>query len=156
VKDLNIIVKTDVAGSIEAISQSLGQIEHAEIRVNLIHGGVGDITESDVLLASASQAIIVGFHVRIEPQARMMAEETGIDVRIYQVIYDLIDDEQKAMVGMLTPIYEEVVLGHAEVRAVFKITRVGTIAGDNTFLAVMRTEEDSLAFIEELNNIING
>jgi translation initiation factor IF-2 len=129
IKDLNIIVKTDVAGSIEAISQALSQIEQGEIRVNIIHGGVGDVTESDVLLASASQAIIVGFHVRIEPQARMIAEEMGIDVRLYQIIYDLIDDVQKAMVGMLTPIFEEVVLGHAEVRAVFKITRVGTIAG---------------------------
>jgi len=129
VQDLNIIVKTDVAGSIEAISQALSQIEQGEIRVNIIHGGVGDITESDVLLASASQAIIVGFHVRIEPQGRIIAEEAGIDVRIYQVIYDLVDDVQKAMVGMLTPVLEEVVLGHAEVRAVFNITRVGTIAG---------------------------
>ena len=128
-QDLNLIVKTDVAGSIEAISQALGQIEQGEIRVNIIHGGVGDVTESDVLLASASQAIIVGFHVRIEPQGRLIAEEAGIDVRIYQVIYDLVDDVQKAMVGMLTPVLEEVVLGHAEVRAVFKITRVGTIAG---------------------------
>jgi len=129
VQDLNIIVKTDVAGSIEAISQALSQIEQGEIRVNIIHGGVGDITESDVLLASASQAIIVGFHVHIEQQGRMIAEEAGIDVRIYQVIYDLVDDVQKAMVGMLTPVLEEVILGHAEVRAVFKITRVGTIAG---------------------------
>jgi len=129
VQDLNLIVKTDVAGSIEAISQALGQIEQGEIRVNIIHGGVGDITESDVLLASASQAIIVGFHVHIEQQGRLIAEEAGIDVRIYQVIYDLVDDVQKAMVGMLTPVLEEVVLGHAEVRAVFKITRVGSIAG---------------------------
>ncbi len=129
VQDLNIIVKTDVAGSIEAISQALGQVEHEEIRVNIIHGGVGDVTESDVLLASASDAIIIGFHVKIEQQARMIAEESGIDVRVYQIIYDLVDDVTKAMVGMLTPILEEVVLGHAEVRAVFKITRVGTIAG---------------------------
>ena len=129
VKDLNIIIKTDVAGSIEAISQALGQVESSEIRVNIIHGGVGDITESDVLLASASQAIILGFHVHIEAQGRMIAEEAGIDVRIYQIIYDLVDDVRKAMVGMLTPILEEVVLGHAEVRAVFRITRVGVIAG---------------------------
>lgn len=129
VQDLNIIVKTDVGGSIEAISQSLSQIEQGEIRVNLIHAGVGDITESDVLLASASEAIIVGFHVRIEAQARSIAEEAGIDVRIYQVIYDLVDDVRKAMVGMLAPILEEVVLGRAQVRATFKISRLGTIAG---------------------------
>jgi len=129
VKDLNIIVKTDVAGSIEAISHALSQVEHEEIRVNIIHAGVGDITESDVLLASASNAIIVGFHVRLEVQARLIAEETGIDVRIYTVIYDLVDDVRNAMVGMLAPIYEEAVLGHAEVRAIFKISRLGTIAG---------------------------
>ncbi len=130
VKDLNIIVKADVAGSIEAHfagAQPGGNI--AEIRVNIIHAGVGDITESDVLLASASDGIIVGFHVRTEPQARMIAEEAGIDVRSYQVIYDLVDDVQKAMVGMLKPIFEEAILGHAEVRAVFKITRFGKIAG---------------------------
>ncbi len=129
VQDLNIIVKSDVAGSIEAISQALSQVTQNEIRVNIIHAGVGDITESDVLLASASNAIIVGFHVHIEALARSIAEETGIDVRLYQVIYDLVDDVEKAMVGMLAPIFEEVVLGHAEVRAVFKLTRAGTIAG---------------------------
>ncbi|HEY3376830.1 MAG TPA: translation initiation factor IF-2 [Armatimonadota bacterium] len=129
VKDLNIIVKTDVAGSIEAISQALGQVEHEEIRVNLIHAGVGDVTESDVLLASASNAIIVGFHVKIEQQARLIAEESELDVRIYTVIYDLVDDVQKAMVGMLAPIFEEAILGHAEVRAIFKVSRLGVIAG---------------------------
>ena len=129
VKDLNLVVKSDVAGSIEAISHALNQVEQGEIRVNLIHAGVGDITESDVLLASASNAIIVGFHVRIEQQARQIAEETGIDVRVYQVIYDLVDDIEKAMLGMLAPIYEEAVLGHAEVRAVFKVTRLGIVAG---------------------------
>ena len=129
VKDLNLIVKSDVAGSIEAISQITSQIEHAEIHLNIIHAGVGDVTESDVLLAQASQAIIVGFHVRIELQARLMAEEFGIDVRLYQVIYDMADDIEKAMIGMLTPIFEEAILGHAEVRAVFKVSHVGTIAG---------------------------
>jgi len=129
VKDLNIIVKTDVAGSIEAISNALSQIEHEEIRVSIIHAGVGDVTESDVLLASASNAIIVGFHIRMETQARVIAEEAGIDVRIYTVIYDLVDDVQKAMVGMLAPIFEEAILGHAEVRATFKTSRYGVIAG---------------------------
>jgi translation initiation factor IF-2 len=129
VKDLNLIIKADVAGSIEAISQVLSQIEHSEIRVNIIHAGVGDVTESDVLLASASNAIILGFHVKAESQARLMAEEASIDVRIYQVIYDLADDVQKAMIGMLTPIFEESILGNAEVRMVFKVSRVGVIAG---------------------------
>ncbi|HEY3415815.1 MAG TPA: translation initiation factor IF-2 [Armatimonadota bacterium] len=129
VKDLNIILKADVAGSIEAISHSVSEIIHEEIRVNIIHAGVGDITESDVLLASASEAIIVGFHIKIEPQARIIAEEAGIDARIYQVIYDLTDDIKKAMTGMLTPIFEEVILGHAEVRAVFKLSRQGVVAG---------------------------
>lgn len=129
VQDLNIVLKTDVAGSIEAISQVLGQVEQTEIRVNIIHAGVGDITESDVLLASASNAIIMGFHVRIEPQARVLAEEASIDVRIYTVIYDLVDDVQKAMLGMLAPVYTENVLGHAEVRATFKVSRLGVIAG---------------------------
>ncbi|HOS43124.1 MAG TPA: translation initiation factor IF-2, partial [Armatimonadota bacterium] len=124
-----LIIKADVAGSIEAITQALGQITHAEIRLNNIHTGVGDITESDVSLAEASQAIIIGFHVKTEPQARALAEDHGIDVRSYQIIYDIIDDVEKAMVGMLTPVFEEVVLGHAEVRAVFKLSRAGTIAG---------------------------
>jgi translation initiation factor IF-2 len=129
IQDLNLVLKTDVAGSIEAISQVLGQLEQEEIRVNIIHAGVGDVTESDVLLASASQAIIVGFHVRVEPQSRVVAEEIGIDVRIYQVIYDLVDDVRAAMVGMLTPVFEEAILGHAEVRATFKVSRLGVIAG---------------------------
>ena len=129
IQDLNIIVKTDVAGSIEAISHQISQIEHAEIRVNIIHAGVGDITESDVLLASASNAIIVGFHVKSELQARLIAEEAGIDLRVYTVIYEIVDDIEKAMLGMLAPIFEESILGHAQVRATFKTSRYGVIAG---------------------------
>ena len=138
VKDLNIIVKTDVAGSIEAISHQLSQIEHEEIRVNIIHAGVGDITESDVLLASASNAIIVGFHVKSEMQARMIAEEAGIDLRVYTVIYEIVDDIEKAMLGMLAPIFEETILGHAQVRAMFKTSRYGVIAGCYVTDGVMR------------------
>jgi translation initiation factor IF-2 len=138
VNDLNVIVKCDVAGSIEAISHALGQIEQGEIRINLIHAGVGDVSESDVLLASASQAIIVGFHVRIEAQARAIAEEAGTDVRIYQVIYDLVDDIEKAMVGMLKPVFEEAVLGHAEVLQVFRISKLGSIAGSRVRDGLMR------------------
>ena len=129
VKELRIILKTDVQGTIDALWQALEQLEHPEVKVKIIHAGVGDVSESDVLLASASHAVIIGFHVRIEPQARQVAQDEHVDVRIYQVIYDVIDDIKAAMTGMLEPIYEEVVLGVAEVRALFKISRVGTIAG---------------------------
>jgi len=129
VKDLNIVLKADVQGSIEAIGKSLQQLGTAEVRTNIIHAGVGDVTESDVMLAAASSAIIIGFNVRGEAQAKALAEEQGIDVRLYQVIYDIIDDVRAAMVGLLAPVYEEEVVGRAEVKAVFKASKVGTIAG---------------------------
>ena len=129
VKDLNLILKTDTYGSTEAIVRSLGQLRHKELSLNILHFGVGDVSESDVMLASASQAIIIGFQVAVEPQARRIAREEGIDVRIYQVIYDLIDDVKAAMVGLLQVIYQEVVTGRAEVRALFRSSRAGTIAG---------------------------
>jgi translation initiation factor IF-2 len=129
VKELNIILKADVQGSVEAISESLRAIEHPEVRVHVIHAGVGDISDSDVMLAQASQAVIIGFHVNIEAAAREVAQEQGVDVRIYQVIYDLLDDVKAAMTGMLEPQYETVLVGRAEVRQVFKISRLGTVAG---------------------------
>jgi len=129
VKELNIILKGDVQGSVEAISESLRSIEHPEVRVRVIHAGVGDISDSDVMLAQASQAVIIGFHVNIESAARDMAREQGVDVRIYQVIYDLLDDVKAAMSGMLEPEYETVLLGRAEVRQAFNISRLGTVAG---------------------------
>jgi len=129
VKELNIVLKGDVQGSVEAISESLRSIEHPEVRVRVIHAGVGDISDSDVMLAQASQAVIIGFHVNIESAARDMAQEQGVDVRIYQVIYDLLDDVKAAMSGMLEPEYETVLLGRAEVRQVFNISRLGTVAG---------------------------
>jgi translation initiation factor IF-2 len=128
-KELNIVLKCDAHGSIEALRKSLEQLEHAEVRVNVIHAGVGDVSQSDVMLASASNAIIIGFNIRIEPQARRSAEDEKIDVRIYRVIYDVINDVQAAMLGMLEPVFEEVVLGRAQVRAVFDISRIGKIAG---------------------------
>ena len=129
VKELNVVLKADVQGSVEAVSGSLASIEHPEVRVRVIHAGVGDIYDSDVMLAQASQAVIIGFHVSIEAGARETAREQGVDVRIYQVIYDLLDDVKAAMTGMLEPEYEMVLLGRAEVRAVFNISRVGPIAG---------------------------
>ncbi|MBQ7103391.1 MAG: translation initiation factor IF-2 [Anaerotignum sp.] len=128
-KELGIIVKADVQGSVEAVRQSLEKLTNDEVRVRVIHGGVGAVTESDVLLASASNAIIIGFNVRPEPAAKAFAEEEKVDVRLYRVIYHAIEDVQAAMKGMLDPVYEEKVLGHAEVRQTFKASGVGTIAG---------------------------
>jgi len=129
VKDLNIIVKADVQGSVEAVKQSLAKLSNEEVKVNTIHGGVGAITESDVMLASASNAIIIGFNVRPQPAGIALAEKEKVDIRLYRVIYNAIEDVEAAMKGMLEPEYKEVVLGHAEVRATFKASAVGTIAG---------------------------
>ncbi|HIT87976.1 MAG TPA: translation initiation factor IF-2 [Candidatus Coprocola pullicola] len=129
VKDLNIVVKADVQGSVEAVRQSLERLSNEEVRIRIIHGGVGTITESDVMLASASNAIIIGFNVRPEPAAKLFADEEKVDVRLYRVIYNAIEDITAAMKGMLDPVYEEKVLGHAEVRQLFKASGVGTIAG---------------------------
>ena len=128
-KELGIIVKADVQGSVEAVRQSLEKLTNDEVRVRVNHGGVGAVTVSDVLLASASNAIIIGFNVRPEPAAKAFADEEKVDVRLYRVIYNAIEDIQAAMKGMLDPVYEEKVLGHAEVRQTFKASGVGTIAG---------------------------
>jgi len=128
-KELNIIVKADVAGSLEAVKQSLEKLSNEEVRVKTIHGGVGGITESDVILAQASNAIIVGFNVRPDASARATAEMTGVDMRMYRIIYEAIEEMESAMKGMLDPKFREVVLGHAEVRQTFKVSGVGTIAG---------------------------
>jgi len=128
-KDLNIVLKCDVQGSIEALRKSLEQLHHEEVQVCIIHAGVGDVSQSDVMLASASNAIIIGFNTRIEPQARHTAQDEHVDIRVYRVIYDVINDVKAAILGMLEPVYEEVVLGRAEVRATFDISRVGTVAG---------------------------
>lgn len=128
-KELNIVVKADVQGSVEAVRQSLERLSNEEVRVRIIHGGVGAITESDVMLASASNAIIIGFNVRPEPAAKAFSDEEKVDVRLYRVIYNAIEDITAAMKGMLDPVYEEQVLGHAEVRQLFKASGVGTIAG---------------------------
>ncbi len=129
VKELGIIVKADVQGSVEAVKQSLVKLSNEEVAVKVIHGGVGAINESDVTLASTSNAIIIGFNVRPDATAKEIAEREGVDVRLYRVIYNAIEDVQAAMKGMLDPVFEEKVLGHAEVRQTFKASGVGTIAG---------------------------
>ena len=136
-KELGIVVKADVQGSVEAIKQSLVKLSNEEVVVKIIHGGVGAINESDVKLAAASNAIIIGFNVRPDATAKETAEREGVDVRLYRVIYNAIEDVEAAMKGMLEPVFEEKVLGHAEVRQTFKASGVGTIAGsyvlDGTF-----------------------
>ena len=129
VKDLNIIVKADVQGSVEAVKQSLVKLTNEEVRVNIIHGAVGAVNESDVMLADASNAIIVGFNVRPTPDAASSADEKGVDMRLYRVIYEAIEEIEAAMKGMLAPKYKEAVTGHAEIRQTFRVSGVGTIAG---------------------------
>ena len=128
-KELPLIVKADVQGSVEAVKQSLVKLSNEEVVVKVIHGGVGAINESDVTLASASNAIIIGFNVRPDATAKSIAEQEGVDLRLYRVIYQAIEDVEAAMKGMLDPIYEEKVIGHAEVRQIFKASGVGNIAG---------------------------
>ncbi|MEG0899351.1 MAG: translation initiation factor IF-2, partial [Oscillospiraceae bacterium] len=128
-KELAIIIKADVQGSVEAVKQSLEKISNDEVRVKVIHGAVGAVSESDVMLASASNAIIVGFNVRPDPIAKANAERDGVDIRLYRIIYDAIEEIETAMKGMLAPKFRDVDLGRAEVRTVYKITNVGTVAG---------------------------
>lgn len=129
VKDLNIIVKADVQGSVEAVKQSLEKLSNEEVRIRTIHGGVGAINESDIMLAATSGAIIIGFNVRPEASAKSFADEQKVDVRLYRIIYNAIEDIQSAIKGMLEPIYEEKITGHAEIRQTFKASGVGTIGG---------------------------
>ena len=129
VKDLNLIVKADVQGSVEAVIQSLEKLSNDEVRVKVIHGGVGAINESDVVLADVSNAIIIGFNVRPNAIITEKAKEAGVDIRLYSVIYNAIEDVEKAMKGLLAPTFEEAILGHVEIRELFKVSGVGTIGG---------------------------
>ena len=128
-KELDLIIKADVQGSVEAVKQSLVKLSNEEVIVKVIHGGVGNINESDVVLASASNAIIIGFNVKPDNQARIVAEREKVDLRLYSVIYNAIEDVEAALKGMLEPIYEEKIIGHAEIRQIFKASGVGNIAG---------------------------
>ena len=137
-KEFNLIIKADVQGSVEALKQSLLKLSNEEVVVKVIHGGVGAITESDVTLASASNAVIIGFNVRPDATAKAMAEHEGVDIRLYKVIYQAIDAVEAALKGMLAPIYEERVIGHVEVRQIFKASAVGNIAGSYVLDGVIR------------------
>ena len=154
-KELKIIVKADVQGSVEAVRQSLEKLSNDEVRVAVIHGGVGAINESDVMLANASNAIIVGFNVRPDPVAEENAKRDSVDMRLYRIIYDCIDEIESAMKGMLAPKFREVALGRAEVREVYKISSVGTIAGAHviggkiTRAAQIRVVRDGIVITED-------
>jgi translation initiation factor IF-2 len=129
IKNLNLIIKADVQGSVEAVIQSLEKISNEEVKVKVIHGGVGAINESDVVLADVSNAIIIGFNVRPSALIAEKAKEVGVDIRLYSVIYNAIEDVESAMKGMLAPKFEEEVLGHVEIREIFKVSGIGTIGG---------------------------
>lgn len=129
VKELNLIIKADVQGSVEALIQALTKLSTDEVRINLIHSGVGAITETDVMLASASGGLIIGFNVRPDNNAKRAAEQQQVEIRLYRVIYEVIDDIKAALEGLLEPELREVVMGRSEVRNVFHIPKVGAIAG---------------------------
>jgi translation initiation factor IF-2 len=130
-KELNVIIKADVQGSVEAVRDSFAKLSTEAVRVNVIHGGVGGVTETDINLATASEAIIIGFNVRPGVKAMAMAEQEGISIRTYSVIYDAIDDVKKAMEGLLEPVYTEKVIGQAEVIQLFSVPKFGVVAGSH-------------------------
>ncbi len=138
VRDLNLVVKGDVVGSVEAAVSELAKIQHTEVRVHVIHQGVGGITEGDIMLASASSALVVGFNVRPNAEARALGDREGVEIRTYRVIYELTQDIERALVGMLAPVETEAILGEVEVRALFRASRVGTIAGCMVRTGVVR------------------
>lgn len=149
VKELNIIIKADVQGSVEALKAALEKIEHPEVKVRVIHTAVGGISESDVMLAAASGAIIIGFNVRPESMATKTAEKEGVDIRLYNVIYEAIDDVKKALSGLLEPTKKETVIGRAEVRQLFPISRIGTVAGCYVLEGVIRRNSDGIRVIRD-------
>jgi translation initiation factor IF-2 len=126
---LHMVIKADVQGSVDVLSSSMGRLGNEEVGVQVVHSGVGGINESDVLLASASDAVIIGFHVTANPRVQRVAEQEGVDIRTYQIIYEALEDVRKALEGMLAPDTKEVVTGHAEIRAVFRSSAIGNIAG---------------------------
>jgi translation initiation factor IF-2 len=146
IKDLNLIIKGDVDGSVEALSDTLAGIQHPEVKVNVIHKGVGAISESDVILAAASQAIIVGFHVRAESRAAEMAAKEKVDIRLYKVIYEVVSDIEAALEGLLTPEIRRVEIGEVEVRQLFKIPRIGFIAGSFVMSGIVKRGVPAEAF----------
>ena len=152
VKELKVIMKADVQGSIEALTKALSELGNEEIKVNIIHTGIGDVTESDIMLASASDAIVVGFNVKTNPKAQSLAEQEQVDVRFYNIIYNLLNEIQAAMEGMLEPLVEEKVTGQAEVRAVFSVSKVGTVAG--CMVQDGKVERNSLARVKRKGAVL--
>src|SRR5262249_44517962 len=148
VQDLNIVIKGDVQGSVEAIVSELGKIQHPEVRVNVIHTGVGGITENDVNLAAASNGMVVGFNVRPSSEVRAVAERAGVEIRLYRVIYQLTEEIEQALVGLLSPVETEAIIGEAEVRVPFRVSRLGTIAGCMVTSGVVRRNASVRIFRE--------
>ncbi len=148
-KDLNIVIKADAQGSIEALKGSFSSITHPEVKVKVIHASIGGINESDVMLAAASNAVIVGFNVRPETKAQQIAEKEGVDLRLYNIIYEAVDDVKKALEGMLEPTMKEKVLGRAEVRQLFTVSRLGTIAGCYVINGLMSRASDGVRVIRD-------
>ena len=152
IKDFNIIVKADVQGSAEAVKASLEKLTNEEVRVRVIHSGVGAINESDVMLAATSGAVIVGFNVRPDNAARDYAQRSNVDIRMYRVIYDCINEIESAMKGMLAPKFKEVIIGHAEVRQVIKISKIGTVCG--SYVTDGKIQRNSLVRVLRDNVVI--
>ncbi len=152
VKELKVILKADVQGSIEALTKALSELGNEEIKVNLIHTGIGEVTESDIMLASASDAIVVGFNVKTNPKAQALADQEQVDVRFYDIIYNLLNEIQAAMEGMLEPLVEEKVIGQAEVRAVFTVSKVGVVAG--CMVQEGKVERNSLARVKRKEKVL--
>ncbi len=149
IRELNIIIKGDVQGSVEAMKDALENITHPQVKVKVIHSSVGGINESDVMLATASSAIIIGFNVRPELKASQVAEKEGVDIRLYNVIYEAIEDVKKALEGLLEPTLKEKILGRAEVRQVFPISRIGTVAGCYVLDGTMSRASDGIRVIRD-------
>ena len=156
IRELNIIIKGDVQGSVEAMKDALEHITHPEVKVKVIHSSVGGINESDVMLATASSAIIIGFNVRPEIKAYQVAEKEGVDIRLYNVIYEAIEDVKKALEGLLEPTLKEKSLGRAEVRQVFPISRIGTVAGCYVLDGYMSRSSDGIRIIRDSIVIYEG
>ncbi len=156
IKELNIVIKGDVQGSVEAITQSLEGITHAEVKVRVIHSSVGGINESDVMLSAASNAIIIGFNVRPELKASQTAEKEGVDIRLYNIIYEAIEDVKKALEGLLEPTLKEKILGRAEVRQLFHVSRIGTIAGCHVIDGTIHRTSDGIRVIRDNIVIYEG
>jgi translation initiation factor IF-2 len=156
IKELNIIIKADVQGSAEALRSSLEGIKHEEVKVKVIHTSMGGINESDVMLASASNAIIIGFNVRADAKSMKLADREGVDIRFYNIIYDAINDVKKALEGLLEPTLKETILGTAEVKQLFTISKIGTISGCQVTEGVIQRGSDGIRVIRDNIVIYEG